>query len=82
MKFSVSNIRYLGLVFSTYGKLINTVDIINFNILFSVERPIPEDSTAGIQEVFLEENAPVRFSENVSAGIGQAAPGQDAEPLF
>ena len=43
---------------------------------------LPEDSTAGIQEVFLEENAPVRFSENVSAGIGQAAPGQDAEPLF
>lgn len=43
---------------------------------------MPEDSTAGIEETFFEDNAPVQYSETYSAGAGQDVPGQETEPLF
>ena len=42
----------------------------------------PEGSLAGIEETFFEENVPVKYSETFSAGMEQAIPGQEAEPLF
>ncbi len=43
---------------------------------------MPEDSLAGMEETFFEENVPVQYSETFSAGMEQIIPGQEAEPLF
>ncbi|MEE9422816.1 MAG: penicillin-binding protein 1A [Gammaproteobacteria bacterium] len=43
---------------------------------------VPEGSLAGIEEMFFEENVPVKYSETFSAGVEPAIPGQEAEPLF
>lgn len=43
---------------------------------------IPPDSAGGVEEMFVEGDAPVQYSETYSPGLGQAATGQDLEPLF
>jgi penicillin-binding protein 1A len=43
---------------------------------------VPEGSLAGIEEIFFEENVPVKYSETFSVGVEPAIPGQEAEPLF